>query len=66
MMSHATNNGQAAGGTHDLNRMVEHLAGHLHSSADEDNAEAEDDEATDDENTDSDGKHSQLDVDVVN
>ncbi|DBA73831.1 TPA: PSII 6.1 kDa protein, variant 2 [Trebouxia sp. C0005] len=54
------------GVAHDLNRMVEHMTGHLHSSADEDDAEAEDEEATADENTDSDGKLSQPDVDVVN
>ena len=68
-MSDALADGQVAGGTHDLNRMVEHLAGHLPGSADDDDdddAEAGDQEATDDEDTDSDGKQSQLDIDVVN
>ena len=65
-VSHAVTQSHMSGVAHDLNRMVEHMTGHLHSSADEDDAEAEDEEATADENTDSDGKHSQLDVDVVN
>ncbi len=65
-VSHAETQSRMPGVAHDLNRMVEHMTGHLHSSADEDDAEAEDEEATADEDTNSDGKHSQLDVDVVN
>lgn len=65
-VNHAETQSHMPGVAHDLNRMVEHMTGHLHSSADEDDAEAEDEEATSDENTDSDGKHSQLDVDVIN
>jgi len=65
-VSHAETHSHMPGDAHDLNRMVEHMTGHLHSSADEDDAEAEDEEATADEDTDSDGKHSQHDVDVVN
>lgn len=65
-VSHAETQSHMPGVAHDLNRMVEHMTGHLHSSADEDDAEAEDEEATADEDSDLDGKHSQLDVDVVN
>ena len=65
-VSHAVTQSHMPGIAHDLNRMVEHMTGHLHSSADEDDAEAEDEEATADEETDSDDKHSQPDVDVVN
>ncbi|DBA98922.1 hypothetical protein WJX77_006198 [Trebouxia sp. C0004] len=65
-MSQAVTQSNMPAVAHDLDRMVEHMTGHLHSSADEHDAEAEDEEATADENTDSDGKHSQPDVDVVN
>lgn len=61
-MTHAPTGGQAAGAANDLNRMVDHMAGHLHNPADEAGAEAEDEEATEDEGTDSDGKQSQVDV----
>lgn len=61
-MTHALTGGQPAGAAHDLNRMVDHMAGHLHNPADEAGAEAEDEEATEDEGTDSDGKQSQVDV----
>ena len=47
--------------------MVEHLAGHLPSSADEEAAQEQEEEGgTEEQSTDSDGKHSQQDVDVVN
>ena len=63
----AADKGQPQGSGHELDRMVEHLSGHLPSSADEEAArEEEEGEGTEDESTDSDGKHSQPDIDVVN
>ena len=50
----------ASGDAPDLNRMVDHLAGHLQSSEEGDDTEGEED--TEEEEVGSDGKHSHTDI----